>query len=66
MQRALTNHLGDELQRWCKAHGVTQSAAAMKLGVSASHLNQIIHGRVRPSADLIRRIRELMSARTGR
>jgi len=55
------NPVGDELRRWCKAHGMTQSACAMKLGVSASHLNQIINGRVRPSSDLVRRIRDHMS-----
>ncbi len=61
MDRAPTNPLGDELKRWCKTHGVTQSAFAMRLGISASHLNQIINGRVRPGASLVRRIRELMS-----
>jgi len=53
--------LGEELRRWCKTHGTTQSALAMKLGISASHLSQVINGQARPSPDLLRRMRELLS-----
>ncbi|HKV45602.1 MAG TPA: helix-turn-helix transcriptional regulator [bacterium] len=62
MSHDAINPLGEELKRWCKAHGITQSALAMKLGISASHLSQVINGQARPSPALVRRIRELISA----
>lgn len=48
--------LGAELKRWCEERRISQSALAMRVGVSASHLNQIVNGRARPSYDLLRRI----------
>lgn len=50
------HRLARELRQWCEDHGLSQSALAMRLGVSTSHLNQIIRGRARPSVALLRRI----------
>lgn len=51
-----SHRLAAELKQWCEAHGLSQAALAMKLGVSTSHLNQIIRGRARPGIGLFRRI----------
>jgi len=59
-------NLGADLKHLCQEKGLSQSALAMKVGVSASHLNQIINGRARPSSDLIRRILDVLrSERAG-
>jgi transcriptional regulator with XRE-family HTH domain len=50
------HRLAMELKQWCEDRGVSQAALAMKLGISTSHLNQIIRGRARPSVALLRRI----------
>src|SRR5579871_4061426 len=47
--------LSAAMRAWC-ARRVSQSALAMRVGISASHLNQIVHGRARPSLELARRI----------
>jgi transcriptional regulator with XRE-family HTH domain len=36
---------------------ISQSALAMRVGVSASHLNRVLRGRARPSPALLRRLR---------
>jgi len=48
--------LGMSLSTWCARRRVSQSALAMRVGVSASHLNQIARGRARPSSELAQRI----------
>ncbi|GEM_PF-3007710 len=55
-----------ELRAWCDAAGVSRSAIAMEAGVSASHLNQIINGRARPSDALLCRIAEVLNRRKAR
>jgi transcriptional regulator with XRE-family HTH domain len=55
-----------ELRAWCDAAGVSRSAIAMEAGVSASHLNQIINGRARPSDALLRRIADVLDRRKAR
>jgi len=55
-----------DLRAWCDAAGVSRSAIAMEAGVSASHLNQIINGRARPSAALLQRIAEVLNRRKAR
>ena len=60
-ERSLTSLLS-KLEHFCSAHGTTQSALAMKLGISASHLNQIINGRVRPSPRLFEHMKEFLRA----
>jgi transcriptional regulator with XRE-family HTH domain len=37
---------------------ISQSALAMRVGVSASHLNRVLRGRARPSPALLRRLRD--------
>lgn len=51
-----------QLKEWCKEHGLSQSSLAMKVGVSSSHLNQIINGRARPSPALLRRLLDVLSS----
>lgn len=48
--------LAAELKQWCEVRRLSQAALAMKLGVSTSHLNQIIRGRARPGVALFQRI----------
>lgn len=55
-----------ELRAWCEERGTSQSALAMEIGVSVSHLNQVINGRARPSAELARRIVEVLKRRKAR
>ena len=55
-----------ELRSWCEESGASQSSLAMEIGVSVSHLNQVINGRARPSARLIRRIAEVLEHRKTR
>ncbi|SRR5579871_790345 len=56
--------LPESMRRWCLEQHVSQSTLAMRVGVSASHLNQIILGHVRPSAELAHRIRAAIGARS--
>jgi DNA-binding XRE family transcriptional regulator len=56
------HRLAADLKQLCKQRGLSQSALAMKVGVSTSHLNQIINGRARPSAALLQRILEVLNA----
>ncbi|GEM_PF-3054336 len=55
--------LPESMRRWCLEQHVSQSTLAMRVGVSASHLNQIILGHVRPSAELAHRIRTAIGPR---
>jgi len=55
-----------ELRSWCEERGVSQSSLAMEIGVSVSHLNQVINGRARPSAELTQRIVEVLERRKTR
>jgi len=50
------------LKTWCVKRGVSQSALAMKLGISASHLNGIINGRAQPGAGLAQKISDHLHA----
>ncbi len=50
------------LKTWCVKRGVSQSALAMKLGISASHLNSIINGRAQPGAELAQKILDYLRA----
>ncbi|HLJ62099.1 MAG TPA: helix-turn-helix transcriptional regulator [bacterium] len=52
--------LRTSVRAWCAEQRVSQSALAMRAGISASHLNQIIRGRSRPSPALAQRIRGLI------
>ena len=52
--------LRTSVRAWCAQQRVSQSALAMRAGISASHLNQIIRGRSRPSPELAQRIRGLI------
>lgn len=52
--------LRTSVRAWCAQQRVSQSALAMRVGISASHLNQIIRGRSRPSPELAQRIRVLI------
>jgi len=46
---------------------MSQSAFAMKVGVSAAHFNQIVNGQARPSRSLAQRIlAALVRQRTGK
>jgi DNA-binding XRE family transcriptional regulator len=54
------NDLGDLLKRWCREWHMSQSAFAMKVGVSAAHFNQIVNGQARPSRSLAQRILEAL------
>jgi len=56
--------LSESMKLWCQQLHVSQSTLAMRVGVSTSHINQIIHGRVRPSAELARRIRTVISGKS--
>ena len=60
------NRVVAELRSWCEERGTSQSALAMEIGVSVSHLNQVINGRARPSAELARRIVEVLRRRKAR
>lgn len=52
--------LRTSVRAWCAQRRVSQSALAMRAGISASHLSQIIRGRSRPSPELAQRIRGLI------
>jgi DNA-binding XRE family transcriptional regulator len=52
--------LRTSVRAWCAQQRVSQSALAMRAGISASHLSQIIRGRSRPSPELAQRIRCLI------
>ncbi|GEM_PF-4427895 len=54
--------LAAAMRAWCARRGVSQSALAMRVGISASHLNQIVHGRARPSLELAQRIAAVLEA----
>lgn len=60
------NTIVEELRSWCEERGVSQSSLAMEIGVSVSHLNQVINGRARPSAELTQRIAEVLERRKTR
>ena len=55
-----------ELRSWCEVCGVSQSSLAGEIGVSVSHLNQVLNGRARPSVGLTRRIAEVLERRKAR
>lgn len=59
---AALHRLANDLKQLCKQRRISQSALAMKVGVSTSHMNQIINGRARPSAALLQRILEVLNA----
>jgi transcriptional regulator with XRE-family HTH domain len=63
---AQAGQIAQELRSWCAEHGVSQSSVAMEIGVSVSHLNQVINGRARPSADLTRRMVEVLERHKAR
>ncbi|HKV45635.1 MAG TPA: helix-turn-helix transcriptional regulator [bacterium] len=52
--------LGTLLKHWCREWHISQSAFAMRVGVSAAHFNQIVNGQARPSSGLAQRILEAL------
>ncbi|HXX38083.1 MAG TPA: helix-turn-helix transcriptional regulator [bacterium] len=62
-QGSLIN-LPESMKLWCHEQRVSQSALAMRVGISTSHLNQIIHGHARPSPELAQRIRAVIGSRS--
>ncbi|GEM_PF-1473212 len=63
---AQAGQIVQELRAWCAEHGVSQSSVAMEIGVSVSHFNQVINGRARPSAELTRRMIEVLERHKAR
>jgi transcriptional regulator with XRE-family HTH domain len=51
-----TSQLSQALRSWCERHGASQSTLAMRLKISATHLNSILRGRTEPGPELNRRI----------
>lgn len=58
--------LAQDLKYWCRRWRVSQSALAMRVGVSASYLNQIINGRAQPGPDLIRKLLDVLEHEDAR
>lgn len=60
MDQPLFFDLPESMKLWCQQQRISQSALAMRVGISTSHLNQIIQGHARPSPELAQRIRAVI------
>ncbi|HLJ59286.1 MAG TPA: helix-turn-helix transcriptional regulator [bacterium] len=56
--------LPESMKLWCQRQHISQSALAMRVGISTSHLNQIIQGHARPSLALAQRIRAVIGRKS--